>query len=144
MRIVMSEEKKAFKSELKLDFTSVADIDYFYKNLDKLSDENSGAIGGGMADFLPVTGLFKLNKRNLTRMPSPKVDNNLNDDELGMAKMFFSAATYKTVYHFPGKVKKATMSGAEIDGKTVTINNSFLDLMEGKAKMEGEIKFKKR
>ena len=77
-------------------------------------------------------------------MPSPKVDNNLNDDELGMAKMFFSAASYKTVYHFPGKVKKATMSGAEIDGKTVTINNSFLDLMEGKAKMEGEIKFKKR
>ena len=30
-----------------------------------------------------------------------------------------------------------------VDGKTVTATYSFLDLMEGKAKVDGEIKFKK-
>jgi hypothetical protein len=145
MRMVMSERQKAFKTELKLDFSSLDDIDYFYKNLDKIGQNNGGgAMGGGMTEFLPSGGLFKLSKRNLQRLPAPKPSNSMNEEEMSMAKMFFSAATYKTVYHLPGRVAKTNIPGAEVTGNTVTINNSFLDIMEGRTKLEGEIKFKKK
>ncbi len=144
MRIVMNEGEKAFRSEVKLNFTSLDDIDYFYKNLDKLGANEAGGGMGSMASFLPTRGLFKLNKRNLQRLPAPKVDSSLNGEEMDMAKMFFSAASYKTTYHLPGRVARTTIPGAVVDGKTITITNSFLDIMEGKAKLDGEIKYKKR
>lgn len=144
MRMIMSESQKAFRTELKLDFKSLDEIDYFYKNLDKISDDDqAGGMGGGMPEFLPSGGLFSLNKRTLERLPSPQAKNTMSEEEMNMVKMFFAAATYKTVYNLPGRVKKTTIPGAEVAGKTVTISHPFLEMMEGKAKMDGMIKFRR-
>lgn len=145
MHIVMSETKKKMETKLSLEFSSAEDIAYFYKNLDKLSlDEESGMTGGGMSEFMPAAGLFKVAKRKLQRLPAPKVKNMVNEEEMAMVKMFFATATYKTVYHLPGKVKKTSIPGARVDGKMVTVSNSFLEVMDGKAVMDGEIKFGKK
>lgn len=112
--------------------------------IDKDNGNPAGMLGGGM--FGTKGAQFALNKRVLTRMPLPDAAEMLGDDadQLAMMKMFFQGATYTTVYHLPGKVKKTDIPNASVDGKTVTVENNFLDILEGKAKVAGDIKFKKR
>lgn len=143
MRMTMSESQKKFVTTLELDFDDVGDIDYFYKNLDKLG--NNSQLGGelmGPGGFLGGGALFELKKKRLTRLSTEKPENLMKGDEMEFVKMFFGSSSYKTIYHLPGKVKKVTLKGAEVNGKTVTVNTPFLELIEGKANQEGEIKFK--
>ena len=55
--------------------------------------------------------------------------------------MFLGTAKYTTIYNLPNRVKKVKMANAKIDGNTVTVENSMLDIMEGKAKLDGQISF---
>lgn len=143
MRSTISESKKKMVTSIELDFDEVSDIDYFYKNMEKLGDQNQGA-GGALSPgsgFMPSGALFTYGKKKLSRLPAPKPSAEQNE-EMEMVKMFLGEATYKTIYHLPGKVKKATMANAEIDGQTVVVTTSYLDLIDGKAKLAGEIRFK--
>lgn len=140
MHTIMSESKKKMKVSMQFDFKSIDDINYFYQNLQKMGEKNQ--VSGG---FLPLSnkGLFSMKRKQLVRAPV-EVDttNKSNNEEMEMAKMFFATGTYQTIYHLPGKVKKSTIPDATMDGKTVSIRHSLLDVMDGKAKLDGMIKFK--
>lgn len=71
------------------------------------------------------------------------------DDEMAqgmeMAKMMMKDATYRTTYIFPGKVKSVSNTDAVIkDSKTVELEVNFLDLLEQRAQLGNEVKFKKK
>ena len=158
MKMVASESKEIMKITFQLDFDNADDIDYFLKNMDKLmasageEDNPLGAMGGGgegMGGLIPSAGkdyrLFDIGKKVLKRYKAPAPAENVEEDEnMAMMKMFMAGAEYTTVYHFPGKVKSATNPNAKVDGKTVTIKGDLLDMMEGKADMSTEVKFKKK
>ncbi len=145
----ISEAKEIMKTTFTIDFDKLAEVEEFLNNLDKLQGASDNPMAGGGGGLLPSGNgklkLFDLTKRTLTRLPGAKADQpELGEEELGMMKMMMADASYKTIYHLPGKVKAATMENAVVDGKTVTIEYSMMDALESKAKMEGLIKFKKR
>lgn len=159
MKMVASESKEIMKMTFALDFDDADDIDYFLKNLDKFfasaNDEDSplgamgGSSGGMLGSMLPSVGqdyrLFDIGKKILKRYKAPAPAENAEEDEnMAMMKMFMAGAEYTTVYHFPGKVKSATNANAQVDGKTVTIKGDLLEMIEGKADMSTEVKFKKK
>ncbi len=158
MKMVASESKEIMKITFQLDFDNADDIDYFLKNMDKLmssaGDEDNplGAMGGGgegMGGLIPSAGidyrLFDISSKLLKRHKAPAPAESAEEDEtMAMMKMFMAGAEYTTIYHFPGKVKNATNPNAKVDGKTVTIKGDLLDILEGKADMSTEVKFKKK
>jgi hypothetical protein len=136
----------------------IIQLDFPFKNLEEFkkmnevmakikTDDAGGGAGSMMGNGMLGTqgAQFELSKRVLTRLPAPPMKDLFgDDDQMAMVKMFFEGASYTTVYHLPGKVKKTDIANATVDGKTVTVENSFLDILEGKTDMAGEIKFKKK
>lgn len=142
-----SESKEKMVIEMIFPFQHIDDFHKMGEALSKMSDEEGGGAAGLMGSgALGTQGAqFLLNKRTLTRQPMPDAKDLLGeDDNMAMMKMFFESATYKTVYHLPGNVKKTTIPNARIDGKTVVVENNFMDLIEGKVDIGGTIKFKKK
>lgn len=139
MHTVMSESQEKIMISMSFDFKSMDDINYFYENMEKVSEKNE--MGGG---FLPMSnkGLFSLKKRELVRSPVKTDTKEMQDENIEMAKMFFASGTYKTIYHLPGKPKKSTIPNAVFEGNTVTVSTSLLEVIDGKAKLDGSIKFK--
>ena len=135
------EKEKMMQFSLQIDFDEITDIDYFYQNLDKLEAQNAFGNTWSQNSWVPENMLFELKKKKLIRLSAPQ-QSELKGEELDFAKMFFQDATYKTIYHLPGKVKKTSIPGANIDTNTVTVIHNFIDVLEEKAAMEGEIKFK--
>jgi len=142
-KIVMSESKGKFFTSINLDFASAADITYLYDNIGKIGESNS-QLGGlaGEGGLLPTNVAYAVTKNMLSRK-TPKPANKAEDgEEMEMMKMFMGSANYRTVYHLPGNVKKVTIPNAKIQGKTVTVEASMLDIIDGKANIDGTIKFK--
>lgn len=147
MHLLMSDSAGKFMMNMTLPFDNVEEIAEFQETLAAEGGEQAGSnpMGGMGSGFMMPGGLLKLKKRTLTRMPAPETENDMFSGEDGeFMKMFFAGAAYKTVYHLPGQVKSSTIEGAKIDGKTLTIETSLLDIIDNKAKLDGEIVFKKK
>ncbi len=152
VRQQVSKEKGIFKMIFMLDFDNMADIDYFYENFDKLQGDNQGmaglgAMGGGGGGFFGGNAgesMFKNKKCVLERLPYDMGGDTFSEEDMQFAQMLFNNATYSTIYHFPGKVKSADIPNAVIDGKTVTVEADLLKILDGKEKLEGIIKYKKK
>ncbi|MEM1218121.1 MAG: hypothetical protein AAGH79_04385 [Bacteroidota bacterium] len=143
MDIKMNKANKELIFALNLDFEDIADIAYFNENMGKIAGEGlEGMAGlGGLAGGANM--LFTKKGKTITReSPGETPDIPMEGQEMEMLKMFLASATYKSVYHFPKKVKKTTMQGAFIDGNTLTLERSFLDVLEGNGKLDGTIKYK--
>jgi len=144
MKASEADETMAFTFEF--NFNELEEIGDFYDNLSKVQDANAGMLGQ-QSSMLPMGQkvLFQLKGRKLERLPSTQeASDMLSGEDKEMAKMFFTGATYTTIYHLPGKVKKATNPKAEIDGNTVTVAVPMLDVLDEKAELEGMIKFKRK
>lgn len=150
VKMKTSDSEQVMFITLGLDFENVSEIDDFLQNLDKLQGDNPagdmfGGGGGGLFAGANATQLFEYGKKYLKRLPTPKPeDSGVSDEDMAMVKMMFGDAEYTTIYHFPGKVKKTTIPDAVVDGNKVSVTVDFLDVLEGKAKLEGMTKFKKR
>ncbi len=144
VKMTMSEKKQQMLINMEIPFASVEDINKIGKVLERVGADQQvggGMMGGGM--MTGNTALFAFKKGTLTRLPAPKLsEESQTDENMEMMKMFLGSAKYKTIYHLPGKVKKSSIQGAEVDGNTVVVSNSLLDMMDGKVKVEGAIKFK--
>ncbi len=143
MRLSMSEKKSEMLIKLQLDFKNVTDINKMSEVMSKIGADQQ--VSGGMPGGNLMTGnnaSFSFKKGLLSRLPVKMSDAVKADENMEMMKMFLGDADYKTIYHLPGKVKKADIPGAVIEGNTVTVTNSLLDMMDGKAKIDGAIKFK--
>jgi hypothetical protein len=57
-------------------------------------------------------------------------------------KSFLGGASHKINFEFPGKVRKVTIPNAKVNGKKVTVEASFADLMEKKVSLDGMIRYK--
>ena len=146
MVIELSEAKEKMLMTMEFDFEELEEVSHFFEMLSESGSGNPvSEMAGGMG-FNPASGKLQFEKKKLIRtaMELPAKEEGAEDEEMGkqMMKMFMSDATYKVVYHLPGKVKKSSMTGADVKKKTVTVEYPMLDLIDGKAKMEGEIRFK--
>ncbi len=146
MRMQMSDSMGTFVMNMSFPFDDVSEIAQFYEEFSK---EGAGAeaampMGGGGNLFMPG-GKFSFKKKKLIREASEAqgASEMLEGEDGEFAKMFFADGTHTTIYHLPGKVKNVTIEGAEIDGKTVTVERPLLEMMEGKSNLEGEIRFKR-
>lgn len=142
-KIVMSETKGKFFTSINLDFASAADIAYLYENIGKIGENNSQLSGlAGEGGLLPTNVAYAVTKNMLSRKTPKPAEKAEEGEEMEMMKMFMGSANFRTIYHLPGNVKKVTIPNAKIEGKTVTVEASMLDIMDGKASMDGTIKFK--
>lgn len=159
-----------------LDFKNMDDIDFFYKNRDKLMTgrlshgmDEEGRIGDagdpfgfdddrGLSSILEFMGgisssadvrPFDYNRKKcmLTRYAQNAytVSSEWDEDEIKqLVQMIFENATYTTIYHLPGKVKKMTNNATVLssDKKTVTLEGNCVEVIEGKFSLDNVIKFK--
>lgn len=155
MHLQMNEEEKTALLSIIVKFDQLSDINAFFKVLSEADNkEEKQEIGGmgGMGGMLSSNvfgdrALYTLSKRVLTRMTPPQQqqkDDLLGGEDMEFAKMMFQDASYTTIYHLPGRVKSTTIPNAKVDGKTITVENKFLDIIEQKASMDGHIKFRRR
>ncbi|MCB9276218.1 MAG: hypothetical protein H6564_19405 [Lewinellaceae bacterium] len=143
LHMTMSDSLEQFVVNMSFPFDEVGQIEQFFKELDEQGGSEAGAMAGSASMFMPA-GLFEFSKKKLLRKKAGEGAQNelLAGEEGEFLKMFMASGTYKTVYHLPGKVKKTTIEGAQVSGNTVTVDRKLLDLMEGKATVDGEIRFK--
>lgn len=139
--IVMSDEKGQFQTVILLDFDSPEDIAYLFANLDAIGEGGGQLASPTVGGVLPTGVMYSVAKNVLTRK-SGKAESETEGEEMEMMKMFLGEATYKTVYHLPGKVVKANIPGAKVDNNTVTVEADLLDIWEGNATLDGAIKYK--
>ena len=151
MQIKMNEAEKVALMSFIVEFDKLSDINEFFNVLAETnSEEEKESLGGlgsmiGMSNGFGDKDLFSLSKRVLTRTGTPEQYSELLNGEDGeFAKMMFKGAKYTTIYHLPGRVKNTTIPNAVVKGKTITIENDFLDIIEEKVALDGQVKFKRR
>ncbi|MEZ4826200.1 MAG: hypothetical protein R3C61_07880 [Bacteroidia bacterium] len=123
-------------------------ISYDFTSVDVLNRATqSGSVTPGM-DLSSSSGdNFKYTKGLFERV-NPPLGDLMEDEEFAsnfeMAKMFMSGASYKTIYHLPGKVSKMDNEAARLSGdkKTVTLDVQLVDILEGKSFLGNKVKFK--
>ena len=156
--IKINEPDGVMKMRMYFDFKQADDIKYFQENLGKLKGDDEDAAAGlsGMGDISGMMGGMGGMQANiqfakkLFNRSTPKGENPLgdagDDQTMDMIKMFLAGATYKTIYHFPRRVKSTTIKGAKVskDEKTVTTEVEFLDLIEDSQILDGEVKLKRK
>jgi hypothetical protein len=143
MRMTMSAKQEKFLIKLEYDFKNAEDVNKLNDVMQKIGADQE--LGGGMPGGDALSGrlaAFRWKKGSLTRLPAAIQKPGADNENAEMVRMFLGDATYKTIYHLPGKAKKANIPNAKIEGNTVTVTNGMLDLMDGKVKLDGEIKFK--
>lgn len=143
MHMVVNEGKGKMFINFGFDFNNVDDIGTFFKSFNEDSDAQKMFAG---FDQIVSGSTFVFKKKSLTRLPSEKGDEslaaNFNEEDMAMLKMFLANSKLKTSYNFPGKVKKSSIPNSVVDNNEVSVAISLMDLMEGTAKMNGEISFK--
>ncbi len=147
LHLEMSDSQEKMILTYSLPFKHVDDINYFRENLSQFTDEGDMGMATGGAGMLPsvTSKLFGMKgKKTLIRYAQSNEEQEaLSEEDISMMEMMFADGTYKTVYHFPGKVKKTTIPNAQINGNVLTVEAPLLDVMKGEAKLDGEIKFKR-
>ena len=137
-------------------------ISYDFANIDALNEasQNNALSSGGMGQgemmdgMMPTSPAYEWTAKTFERIDAPMSDlfnQASGDDEemaqaMEMAKMFMGSASFKSIYHFPGKVKKVENDDARIsaDKKTTTLEVKLLDIMEGNASLGNKIYYKKK
>jgi hypothetical protein len=142
LKMQISEKKELLIMEFGLDFEEVSEINYFLTHLPKFLNEAGGMDQG----LIPsgAGGLFERKGRKLIRNEAPPMLSDVAEEEKQMMMMFMGSGSHKTIYHFPGKVRKTDIPGAEIEGNTVTVTSSMSSMLEGNAQQDGLIKFRWR
>jgi len=152
VRLRMSESDAVGSVVIKFLFASLGELNDFQRTFAKLNENGGEASGmGGLMSSSTMTGsnsLWSLSGRTLKRevdsSESKSMMDSMDDETMSMMKMFMADATFTTVYHLPGAVKKCTIEQAKVDGKTVTVSYGFLDMLEQTPNTGGEIKFKQK
>ncbi len=146
MKMTMSEESGQMLVTMEFPFKDVKDLEKIMEIAQKTgaNDQMSGGMMGGGGMMPNTSALFEFSKKKLSRLPMPKMEQSTaeEDENMEMMKMFLGTASYKTIYHLPGKVRKTDIPNATIDGNMVIVESSLLDMMENKAKTDGTIRFR--
>ena len=170
MRMNIQPDENIMQIDFNLDFENMDDIDYFFKNFDKIAammsdgEEGSSELDmldmGGMGADAPLGGIlggdgftryFDMTKRTLIRRDASQEEivdptEEMSAEEAQMMEMMFGESVYQMIYHMPGKVKKMTNKEATLsaDKKTVMLEGNLIDYMKGDFKVANIIKFGKK
>lgn len=142
-RFQVNEAQKKFIIKINLPFKNTEEINYLLKNMSTAmaSTDTAAAFKSGMADGMGAAIVnYSLGKKTIIRNTIPA--NNPEKVEPGMAELLFADASYKVVYHLPGKVKKTNINDAVITGNTVETSMPMADMMGSKFKIDGSIRYK--
>lgn len=145
MKMEISDANDRMVIRFGLDFEKIDDIAYFLQNLDQVTGdamEGGMSMGAGLLPGAKSAEMFALKGKKLSRVSGLEMAEEASEEDMGMLSLFMESATFRTVYHLPGSVKKTTIPGAVIEGNTVTVESSFTDLMKGESNTDGYIKFK--
>lgn len=130
----------------------VITVSYDFASLEAINKANEDMQGENPMMMQGEGPTYDLNvRKRIFKRVSPDFadlmgDMGAEEENLEMAKMMLGSASYTTVYEMPGRVKKMSNKDAVIgeDKKTVTLNTSFLDLLESKASVGNEISYKRK
>ncbi len=148
LHLLMSDAQEKMIITYGLSFKQVEDINYFLEVLPKFQDEEGELLQTmGVADILPTN--FKRfsmkGKKTLIRHPGEQSSQKeLSEEDMATLEMLYEDGTYKSIYHFPGKIKKTTIPNAQIQGNTLIVETPLLDLLKQEAQLDGLIKFKRK
>lgn len=137
MHMVMNPETNEMKFDLYRDFDDLNEISDIFKAF-----QDASSLGPGSKKQSPTSNLsnqateidyaFKANafKRTARVVDSALLKQSI--DSLAGAEMFLSGSTYKLKYHFPKRVKSASVEAATFsaDGKTLYYEVDFLSYMK--------------
>lgn len=156
MHMVMNAADKKMNFDLFADFKNVNELQDMFAtmntvgSMDKKNNPQSGASANPMAS-VGSEGVSKTNytyknnvfKRSVVILDKVKMDS-INDN-MGQAKMMFSASNYTLNYHFPRKIKSVSHENATIseDGKSVTAEISFMEYLKDPTILNMEVELEK-
>lgn len=127
-------------------------LSYDFASVDALNEALQSGEGGGLLSGMAgsqgpsaALGNYAYEGKTFIRRDNDPFDSPGQDAETEeMVSMMMRDAKMVSVYHLPRKVKRMSNASAELskNKKTVTLNLSFLDLMDGKANVGNEIRMK--
>lgn len=148
VRIKMDSEKQEMIFNMFTDFKNVNELQDMFAAMNKLKSlggegdpaEDLGAMG---ATDLKYTFDGKKFSRKVAIKDQELFQKQI--DSLGESAAMFGSSSYTLNYHFPKKIKTVSNPGAVIseDGKSVTIEYSFLDFLKEPESMNIEVEFVK-
>ena len=150
MHMVMNAEEKVMKFEMYSDFKEISEVNDAFNAFQQASSldksQNSDAMPLGGESPTKVEYYFKKNKFTRTATILDQAKQQMVVDSLGGAEMFLSSSTYTLKYHFPRRVKKASIEEATFsaDGKTLIYEVNFMDLVKNPSKLNLEVELEKR
>jgi hypothetical protein len=151
IRMRMSDKEKIGTIVFSFPFNNMDELNSFQEAFGRIQEEGGqggmgSLLGSGMTNGAKTN--WSLSGRTLNRdvdtAAAAEELEEMDDETMEMMKMFMAESTFTTVYHLPGKVKKCTIPGAAVEGKTVTLSYNMLDAMEEQPETGGTIKFKKK
>lgn len=145
MNILMSQSGGKGIITITVPFDKIGQINQFNEMLSKLQSEgDSGGLGMAGMGMSPVTSEFSVNGKTLGRSTTStgKPSDQMDEETLSMARMMFTEAKLKTIYHLPGKVRSTTLKDASTEGSTVSTTYNLMDILDGKVDYNGQIKFR--
>lgn len=146
MHMVMNPEEKLMKFDLFSEFKNVGEVNDAFNAF-----QGASAFGPGsreksspMSMQDPASEVNYSFSGNTFSRKAKILDAELFQqglDSLQGAEMFLSGSTYTLKYHFPRKVKSASIEGATFsaDGKTLFYEIGFMDLMKDPAILDVEV-----
>lgn len=145
MNLLMSQSKGKGIITISFPFDKMSQVNQFNALLSKLQNEgDGGSLGMAGMGMSPITSEFSVNGKTFNRKTTStgKPSDQMDEETLSMARMMFTEATLKTIYHLPGRVRSTTLKEAAVDGKTVTTTFNLMDILDGNVDYNGQIKFK--
>ncbi|MCL6267843.1 hypothetical protein [Flagellimonas myxillae] len=151
MHMVMNPEEKVMKFDLFSEFKKVEEVnDAFnaFQGASSFGPNGGEEQQGGMASQEPTTEVTYSFRKNTFTRKSKILDEALFQqslDSMQGAEMFLSGSTYTLKYHFPRRVKSASVEGATFsaDGKTLYYEVGFMDLMKDPSTLDLEVELEK-
>ncbi len=139
MRMVMNPEEKEMMLNMFSEFQDINEVNDAFNAFQ--SAATVGPKPGGsaktppMGSVEPATQVVYGFKNGTFSRTTSITDQELfkkSIDSLAGAEMFLSGSTYTFKYHFPRKVKNVNVEGAtfSLDGKTMTYEVGFMDMMK--------------
>ncbi len=155
MHMVMNAADKKMNFDMFADFKNVNELQDMFSSMntagsiDRKNKPQSGTpnpLGSLGSDGVSKTNYtYKNNvfKRSVVILDKVKMDS-LNEN-MGQAKMMFSASNYTLNYHFPRKIKSVSLENASIseDGKSVTAEISFMEYLKNPTILNMEVELEK-
>lgn len=152
-KMQFSQSKEKGMIVIELPFKKVEEINRFTELMSQMGkdEEESGIMSGmfgGPGGLTSSKTNYALDGRTFKRTSNADaaaLDALADDESMQMMKFLMADATYTSIYHFPGKVRKIEIDDAEavVENNTVTVEMPFLEMMEKKKLPDVQVKFKK-